>query len=240
MGAVVPDAYTIRARYLPALLVALPLGAALLAWFPNGFTVLKPFSVLFGLWGGAALVEQIGRDFGKRKEPGLFDRWGGKPTTRRLRHGDANNEVLLARRHALLQRLLPDLRLPSPEDERRDPAAADKVYETCINFLREATRDKAKFPLVFEELCNYGFRRNLWGMKPFGLAISLTGLAALTVPSLIDYFRLSLLPPLLPATALLADAAMLLAWLFIIRPDWVRMTAEAYTDRLLESLERGA
>ena len=56
-----PDQYTIRARVLPALLVALPLGLATLAWFPDG---LSGWSALWGLavWSGATvLLGQLGK-----------------------------------------------------------------------------------------------------------------------------------------------------------------------------------
>ena len=83
------DTYTRRARLYPALLVALPLGLATLAWFPEG---LAGWGTLWGLvtWSGAtALLAQVGRDKGRVKEPGLFEQWGGKPTTRMLRHRHA-------------------------------------------------------------------------------------------------------------------------------------------------------
>ena len=38
--------------------------------------------------------------------------------------------------------------------------------------LREATRDTSRFPLVFAENANYGFRRNLWGLRPIGTGVA--------------------------------------------------------------------
>ena len=40
------------------------------------------------------------------------------------------------------------------------------------NWLRERTRDKLKFKVLFEENVVYGFRRNLLGLKWIGLAVN--------------------------------------------------------------------
>jgi hypothetical protein len=156
---------------------------------------------------------------------------------RRLRHRDARNKALLARRHALLQKLLPDVRLPTAQEEIADPEAADQVYETCVSFLRHNTRDHQKFPLVFEELCNYGFRRNLWGMKPLGIVTSLVGIGSVVPFAVMDWLRLGVGPPPLVAAAALINSLVLLAWAVWFRRDWVRTAAEAYAERLLEALE---
>ena len=227
------DIYTRRARLQPPVLVALPLGIATLAWFPNG---LEGWGVLWGLivWsGGTALIAQIGRDAGKKKEPKLFEMWGGKPTTRMLRHRDPSNKVILERRHRKLQELMRNLRIPTPEEEQTNPDAADDVYETCATFLREKTRDKNKYKLVFEENCNYGFRRNLWGMKPLGISLAIVGLAA--VVALFVLKKGSVPPVAIPCG--IGNLLLLLGWIFWFKTDWVRIPAEAYSERLLDSCE---
>ena len=70
--------------------------------------------------------------------------------------------------HKKLSELLNGTAIPTPQDEKRDPERADQVYDACVSCLIERTRDKTRFRLLFEENCNYGFRRNLWGMKPLG------------------------------------------------------------------------
>ena len=170
------DAYTWRARISPVLLTSLPLDLALWAYMPDIPSEWKVLSgVLVGA-GGMALVAQIGRDLGKQLEPKLFDLWGGKPTTRRLRHRDAPNQVTLRRQHQKLAKLIADLKIPTLEQERDNLVHADQVYDSCVAVLRGRTRDRKKFPLVFEENCNYGFRRNLLGLKPLGLFIAAVGL----------------------------------------------------------------
>ncbi len=52
------------------------------------------------------------------------------------------------------------------------------VYDSATAYLRDTTRDRGRFPLVFQAMYDYGFRRNLWGLKPWGLTFALTGLGA--------------------------------------------------------------
>jgi hypothetical protein len=37
--------------------------------------------------------------------------------------------------------------------------------------------------------------------------------------------------------ALLVNAALLAVWVFVITPAWVRIAADAYAERLLESID---
>lgn len=232
------DKYTVRARLRPALIVALPLGLATVSWFPDG---VLGWGAVWGLvtWsGGTVLLAQIGRDAGVRKEPNLFKLWGGKPTTRMLRHRDAANAVMLARWHKKLKLLMKGIKLPTPEEEAADPRAADEIYETCGAFLRENTRDSNKFGLVFEENCNYGFRRNLWGMKPIGLIIALICLGVIVAVPFFEPLAWSGKRLELTVTTAGIDLLLVLGWLFVFKPSWVRVAADAYAERLLEACER--
>ena len=231
------DAYTTRARLWPALLVALPLGLTTLALLPGDFQGWDALWSLIVFSGGTALLAEIGRDSGKKKEPRLFHVWGGKPTTRILRHRDAPDKTALKYRHSQLEQLIPRLKLPTPEDEQTNPLEADKVYERCIEFLRVQTRDNKKFPLVFEENCNYGLRRNLWGMRPLGIAISGLSIVAIGMVIALKYFVKALPPSLMEMACGSVSLFLLLGWIILFTPKWVRVPAEAYAQRLLESCD---
>ena len=233
------DEYTRRARLYPALIVALPLAVATLSWFSDD---LAGFGSLWGVivWcGGTFFLAQLGRDMGLNKQEGLFDEWGGALTTRGLRHRDALNEVTLNRYHRKLEQLIPDTKISTPEEEQADEDAtnaADKVYESCVTFLKEATRDKTKFPLVFEENCNYGFRRNLWGMKSVGITTSSIGIASaivqisLIIGKDISFTRVIILCGIV-------NLVLTLIWFFVIKKKWVKTAADAYAERLLASID---
>ena len=242
----VADEYRRRARLQPVLLVLLP----------PCFVVGMLMAEALGTWGiltrlGAAaaasiatgvgltrLLEQLGRDQGKAKEPALWANWGGAPTTQILRHRDGNlcYPALRARYHRKLQQLVPDLRLPSASDEAACPAAADQIYDAYVRYLIAQTRDREKFPLVLEENINYGFRRNLWGMRSAGIVLSATAWA---ISAYFLYLRLKFADPLWIAWAavLIASLCLLTLWLFRIRPAWVFVPAKAYAQRLLEACD---
>lgn len=232
----ISNPYVRRARLQPAMLVALPLGLATLAVAPGGIVGWGTAWSLFVFCGGTALMAQMARDLGKQKEPGLYQSWGGKPTTRLLRHRDTPNATILDRRHRKLQSLVPGIRIPTAADEIADPRAADDVYDACTAFLLEKTRKKENFPLVFEENCNYGFRRNLWGMKPLGIATSFIGTAAIVVALTIGY-RNGVLPSPIAYACGILNLLLLLGWLVWFTPTWVRIAADAYAEQLLASCE---
>jgi len=189
------------------------------------------------LAGGGLLVflDQISRDAGKRLEPQLWDSWGGPPTTRLLRHKDNPNPVLHARRHAKLARLTGE-EMPTKEQEQRDPARADHVYEAAAAYLRACTRSEA-YPLVLLENGNYGFRRNMLGLKPIGLILAAaTGGVALLgcALSLGDITNFS--PSALAGVSVLCGLSLAL-WKWKVTPEWVRRGADNYAERLLEAIE---
>lgn len=227
------DSYSFRARFFPAVIVLVPAIAAAAAWVPLDSLSSKTLASVGCLAALASLLSHLARDLGKRREPKLFARWDGAPSIRFLRHRDTMlSKATRDRYHAKLAALVPAISLPSSRSEKAKPEAADDVYRSCCDWLREATRDRTRFGLLFEENVSYGFRRNLWGMKPVGIALSLAALAASGV-------RLSLSiaenkPPTAETLAAIALSASLLAWwLLRITPQWVKVSSEAYARQLL-------
>ena len=89
---------------------------------------------------------------------------------------------------------------------------------------------------MFIENCNFGFRRNLLGLKPVGLSIAL--LSAIILGSRLygefaDHRMVS--PAMVTAAGL--NVLFVVLWLFVFRPQWVKVPADAYAERLLESLD---
>ena len=242
------DPYTFRARIQPALVVVLPLGFVMFALLPGHPFFVTAFFGLLGAAGGTAVVAQVGRELGRKKEPNLWKSWGGPPTTRLLRFRDSPDQIVLHQWRAKIERLM-GYSLPSRQEEAEDLAAADQKYEVAVSFLRESTRDTSKFPLVFAENINYGFRRNLWGMKPYGLGVALLAtvccwgvfLSSVGLHEadslLVNMFRN---PDGVVVTRLIGsilNTAITAAWLLVISPQWVRTAAEAYAQSLLRSVD---
>lgn len=227
------DEYARNARLKPALLVALPAAWTITVWAPGTAVGWGGIWALFVAAGGTLLLSQLARDRGKRKERELFDLHGGGPTERLLSHVHAPNKARLRIQHARLQALLPDLRIPSAEEEMRDPSAAREIYETYTRHLIARTRGDS---LLFDENVNFGFRRNLWGLKPFGIAFAAVAAVALGLRLYSDFSRNgAVLPAHVVFEAL--NVATLALWLFRITPRWVMLAGEAYAQRLLDALD---
>lgn len=233
------DKYTYCARLLPALLVVNPLLIVLFLILPSVWQLLGVISAAGLSTALTFLLAQCGRDMGKRKEPGLYVRLGGKPTSRLLRHSDgALSPVTKARYHDYLVANMPGFRLPTVQQEASDPATADRIYDSTADWLRARTRDKQINELLLAENTSFGFRRNLWAMKPIGVAFCIVVTVAVDL-----LFIDAILPQILTAKVALTIAGIMLAelmfWLLVATPQWVAVPAEAYARTLLEYCDRG-
>lgn len=231
------DEFGRNTRLKPALLVILPLTGAVGALGLNFSAAMAAVAGPLTAAGATFLLAQFARDFGLRQQDYLFKLWGGKPSTSKLRHRDGRlNAITLARYHARAAALL-RRPIPSAQDEQANTESADLVYEAYGDLLRELTRGKKDYPLVFQELVSYNFRRNLWGMKAIGIAIdvmSITmqiGLAVLALAGRAER------PGPTEMAFLLVNVFLLGCWI-LITPEWVRIAADAYADRLLAASER--
>ncbi len=163
----------------------------------------------------------------------IGDRHNGSPTTRLLQISQGADPRRL-RRRALIERLL-SIDLPTREEEVKDPSSADGVYGAVTAELRERTRDKARFPIVYAENRNYGFERNLLAMRPIGLACSAASAALMVGVALVAIF--------VHRDALIVDSAigagtaslLLVGWIWYPSRSRVRTAAELYADRLMDA-----
>jgi hypothetical protein len=235
------DTYDRRARLYPALLVIAPV-AVLVACISGAYRSLASTSVTVLVACGAAyLLARVARDAGKRIEIRLFRTWGGAPTTQLLRHRDPHiDQHTKSRYHAVLSSALGKA-LPTAAEEAADPTAADDLYRAATQWLIGQTRDQKRYSLLFKENIAYGFHRNMLGLRPAGLLVSV-GSIAITAASARSF---SIHPPYLgpealgsisPAivVALVGSIGMLCIWAFFASQSAVKMSAYAYAARLLE------
>jgi hypothetical protein len=224
---VVPlDKYVIRARLYPALIAAVPV-------FLLGVLAVPEYRLLsiIGLVAGTGLLfllATIVRTLGRSSERRLVSRWGGMPTTRLLRYSDATNLSLLERRRAALERIL-GYPLPNADSEARDSSAADDEYTAATRHLVSVVRRHAELcPRVQDENINYGFLRNLLGLKPIAFGV-------LAAVYLADIYFVGWFPSAAAAYASLCiNGAMTLVWAFYVRPRRVFEAANIYAERLFE------
>lgn len=231
------DKYSVNARLIPALIVLLPIGLSLASLFPQKFHGWDIIVWLGTSSGMAVFLEQLARDKGLSKQPYLFSLWGGDPAAMMLSHHKSKlDPVTLQRYHQRLSSLI-GIEIPSAEDELSNPVKADNIYKSCISFLQSRTRDKEKFRMIFAENVNYGFRRNLWGMKPYAVTFTILS-ACVALAQIFPHWKdLSNARPV-ACVALVSDISFLLIWIFHIKPEWIRVTSEAYVMQLLSACDQ--
>lgn len=241
---VLKDEYRLNARLRPAFILLLPAAIALglaIVSFSRGWALLlrTASGTILAVATNIGLMialEQFVRGEGKRKEVDLWAGWDGPPTTRMLRHRETELSTPVQRRrlHDKLKELLPTVQLPTKAKENKDPKAADDVYEECVRYLRVATRDEKKFPLILKENIQYGFARNVWALRSIGVTAAgastiftawLTWSAWVRDDSLwvVDGIGVAL------------EVMLFAWWAFKVTPDWVFVPARAYADRLFEA-----
>ncbi|RWL01840.1 hypothetical protein [Mesorhizobium sp.] len=166
------DKYALKARLFPALLTLVP--ALALAFFAVSWTSIGP-SQAFTAVAIAVLFfffSDLARRAGKRVEPKVFAAMGGIPSVTLLRHRDRTIDSKTKARYVDFLASKLGESAPTREQEIEEPGDADHFYERCGTWLREHTRDKVRFEVLFNELVTYGFRRNLYGLRWWGLSLN--------------------------------------------------------------------
>lgn len=233
----ITNPYERKARLYPALLLISPMIATLVALLSTRLSGLQSLVAAMIGCGGAFLLTQLARDAGKAGEEKLLSRWGGLPSISILRHRDSRLDALTkARYHKKLASLVKEAKAPTIESEQANPKAVDEVYSAWSNYLRVHTRDTKKFALLFQENINYGYRRNVWGMRIIGIFLALLSLAICSARLYFEYRSSGKLDDAAEGAAAFA-AIMLLLWLFRFSESWVRVPADAYAARLVECAE---
>ena len=245
------DTYGRRARLYPALLTLLPPVAVSFAWVPSlvggqSLAALVGVAATFGLLYALA---SISRSAGKRTEKRLLAKWGGWPTTIMLRHGCPDIPApTKARYHQFLAQCGLWEGMPSAQLEQADPTANDDTYASAVQWLKEQRRGP-EFWLVLNENAEYGFRRNMRGLKPPAMAlcfVTLLGwwLAAfiklLTAPGSLPSAGVGVLlalPSPLAWGALCITVVAVVAWIVVVRDRWVREAADQYAQALLATCD---
>ena len=204
-------------------------------WPVDGEWGWKALAAAITACGGTALLGRLGAYLGKKREPALFDHFGGRPTEAILSHDSGKtNSHTLARWHARLEKLT-GVHMPSREEEAKHPYAARQAYEDGVRLLRTRTRDQKQYPLVATTNRDYGFCRNTWAMKwlalPLALAVDATvGLKLYTDG--ISHARISA-----TSAAVVVVTTLLLGFWIWVNRRWVWQAAERYAYALLETLD---
>jgi hypothetical protein len=239
------DPYERAARLYPGLLVVMPISILLICLYGSGHPWASTSVSVLAFCGAGYALGRASRDAGKRIQEDLFLKWGGPPTTQLLRHRDLTFDPhTKARYHAVISRGL-KLTMPTPEEERANPAAADELYRSATGWLIDQTRDAKAYPLVFKENIAYGFQRNSLGIRPSGIIVAVFCMAWVSIHAhIFGVSRPHIQVDNMQAfsgnevLALTVAALTLIYWLGVVTKSAVKRTAFAYAERLIQSCDR--
>lgn len=159
------DDFDLVARALPVATVVIPL---LFVGIVKGFLQNQKLDgYLYGLIFVIIfmVLAKFVRGCGKKVEKALYASLGAKPTTIIIRFSDNRIDALTkVRYHKVLNNWCKDIVLPlSLEEENKN---SDTIYESAMNQLRVyANNNRENAPRVYQELKEYNFWRNLYGIK---------------------------------------------------------------------------
>jgi hypothetical protein len=233
----ITGSYERKARLYPALLLVAPVVATAVACLPVKWSALQSIGTAIIVCGGAFLLSQLARDNGKKREKNLLELWGGLPSVAIFRHRDTRlDPITKGRYHEKLVSLVKGTKAPTVEEEQSDQAAADQIYAAWSNYLRVNTRDTKKYPLLFQENVNYGYRRNVWGLRHIGILIcavcgSVAGVRLWQLYQATGNINEEIVG------AIVFVFVLLTLWAFRFSAEWVRVPAYAYAERLAETVE---
>jgi len=227
------DKYSLFARIYPMVIFFLPIVVIGVSYSVVNDSYIQSLSSIGITSVLTYFLSQVGRDRGKKKETKLWEKWGGMPSVQILR---PSNERIDPHTKA---RYIAKLKNVCPAEPTSDQMEyEDSQFHTWTKFLISKTRDTKKFTLLFKENINYGFRRNLWALKPLAIWFIIFCIFSNYVYQSIKegIIAFSSFPISFYITQL-ALLTILFLWSIIITPDWVKIPAFAYAERLLETIE---
>ena len=228
------DAYTVKARWLPAALVTVPIIVLMISTFELDalIGIVGPVgaSLLFGVVAG-----EIARSRGKGVEVSLVRDWGGLPTTLSLRAIPVSDPHRRHRREQV--EALSGRRLPSLLEQESAPSESDLIIEQVVRTALAVLRSEEGngFDVLQNENISYGFRRNLLALRPFGLVIAVAAFGFTFAVTVLGLLAWAVATPIL-----VIQAAVGVLWLAIARRDWVKEQAESFSDRFFIVLDATA
>lgn len=226
--------YELNARLKPALLALLPALVVALFWHPGAWSIAGSVVAAASACGVLYAIALLARNRGRAAERKLDREVGRNHTARLLTHTD---ETFLpetkARYHAYLR--AHDRILSTPEEEAAAPELAFRRARSAVDWLLENTRDGGEAALLLDENVAYGFQRNLFGLKPFGIGLCVIALAAHVV-------LLALASPggerfWFGVAGCAFLCALLFYWIFLVTQGTVAEASMAYAQRLLANCE---
>jgi hypothetical protein len=155
------DTYSLKARTFPALIAGLPTLALLF--------VIVPWDRLGLSHAIAATMSAVllfaFADMARHRGKSIQTKLGTGATPEQWHRGNPDvPEGSKDRFRAFIAGQIKQV-APTAGEEQTDPCRANDFYLSAAAWLRDRTRDRRAFSILFVENITYGFRRNLLGLK---------------------------------------------------------------------------
>jgi hypothetical protein len=171
----------------------------------------------------AFLLGHLARARGKAIEDAMFREWGGPPTTRWLRPSDGNcSEQQKSHWRGAIKRLT-GLTIPASITPERTEADIDKVIADATRQARYNLRDREDAAMVRIHNEEYGFVRNLLGLRWHWVSLAVLSLIGCGVLFILGER---------PWLGLAAAGGSLFLAVCVARelPEYVRRCADRYAE----------
>ncbi len=220
----VADSYERKARFFPAFIVILPIIAFVMSLNLRGEGWVMKLLVAGGA--GSALVvalAQMASAAGNRFGDKFWKQRGGLPTVRWLRASDTTHSSQQKEQWFVAIKKLTGLDIPATVAIR--PTEEDAIIADAIRQLRYQIRGKAAAKMVDKHNEEYGFARNLAGLRWPMLGSATLGIVGCAVAW---HFEHGSVIGCILATCLLIYALVMFFWL----PGYVERAGDRYSESL--------
>lgn len=225
--------YEFKARLAPGGLVTLPLVVVGAVFGLPDYQIVTAVGAVVTFAGRSFVLSDTVGNRGRASEPALWDSWGGSPTLRLLRLREPTTN---AHRRDLWRAAVTtytSIALLDAAGGINRPEDADAAIEAADSGCRHLGHGgDAGRTLVQAENANYGYQRNLLGLRWYGRGISVAALAFLCAVLILSDNASN---PALPF-GIVADLGLLLAWLFLPSEERTKAAAERYARQLLDAV----
>jgi len=227
------DDYDFETLTVPAIVIGFPIAIALaiLGFSLSsvlGFSILGVQALAFMLVPVRALI----RSQGKRIESIIFEK--GLPTSDLLKAEKANKSKIRQERRETVSRLS-GVSLAAYSKAHYDREYEREIIDKAVSLLREKMRGR-EFNLLRRELKSYGYWRNMYAIRPVGIASSaislLVGLLSVNLLSQSS----SELSWVVWTVSTAALVLFLFFWIFLVKESSVQSAANNYSQQFFKSL----
>ena len=219
------DAYNVRARLSPSIILLAPIAITLFLCFEEIRTLASSSVIIFVLLAFTNYVPILQRRINKGKTA---------YTNYAVQFLYPEDTTLSAEKKLRYCRKLSEL---DPSLELLAHPESTKDYRSCcssaVSILRNKTRDHR---LVQEENINYGFCKNLLASKQIGIVFCIICTAFTIIISLVRYKGIGAIPTE-NWFAVIADIGFLLFWIFGINQNVLDEASKQYARTLLASVD---